>query len=320
MPEAGKKIEFAMDHATITSINSHVVPTYVESQENYWNEVFAGGSTRDDTKEKSEEIEKESFTFQISPELSLDIHQNAVDLTDTEMHKISINDLQRMLRIEDLALGLSSEEIQRRRPFGLNEITPKKESPIVLHFLRCQVGGFSPLLFVAAILCELAYIIQVTNGSGIEPYDNMYLGFVLLFVALFQGTALFVQETRAANVTKAIMSMLSLKASVLRDGKDKDIDAKYLVCGDIVKLSAGDRVPADVRILTSENCKVDNSALSGESEPQSLVVPMTSENPLESRNIAFNGTMVIEGSATGIVVSIGDETVLGKIARIVVHM
>merc|ERR1712223_1265319 len=101
---------------------------------------------------------------------------------------------------------------------------------------------------------------------------------------------------------------------VRRDGKKMDIEAKELTLGDIVDVQFGDRIPADIRVLDSRGFKVDNSSLTGESEPQTRSPDFTHENPLETRNLAFFSTNAVEGTATGIVVNVGDNTVMGRIA------
>lgn len=105
---------------------------------------------------------------------------------------------------------------------------------------------------------------------------------------------------------------------VVREGVIKKILATKLVPGDIVELKMGDKMPADVRIIQSREMKVDNSALTGESDPLLRTVECTCpDNPLETKNLAFLGTLCKEGSGKGIVVAIGDRTIMGQIANLV---
>ena len=90
------------------------------------------------------------------------------------------------------------------------------------------------------------------------------------------------------------------------------VKAEELTFGDIIEVKFGDRMPADVRILEARGFKVDNSSLTGESEPQSRSPEFTHENPLETKNLAFFSTNAVEGTARGIVINIGDNTVMGK--------
>lgn len=103
-------------------------------------------------------------------------------------------------------------------------------------------------------------------------------------------------------------------AVVVRNGQKSEITAEEVVVGDIVEIKGGDRIPADIRIIEASGCKVDNSSLTGESEPQVRSPEMTNENPLETRNIAFFSTNCVEGTAKGIVIRTGDRTVMGRIA------
>merc|ERR1712209_123109 len=109
-------------------------------------------------------------------------------------------------------------------------------------------------------------------------------------------------------------NMVPQYALAIRDGEKVELKAEELTLGDIIEVKFGDRVPADIRVLESRNFKVDNSSLTGESEPQSRSPEFTHENPLETKNLAFFSTNAVEGTATGIVIAIGDDTMMGRIA------
>lgn len=109
-------------------------------------------------------------------------------------------------------------------------------------------------------------------------------------------------------------NFLPPKTIVHRDGKINEIDAATLVVGDVIDVKLGDKLPADIRLCTNEKLKVDNAPLTGESEPIGRTVDCTDENPLETKNLAFFGTLAVEGTATGVVVNTGDDTVFGRIA------
>lgn len=94
-----------------------------------------------------------------------------------------------------------------------------------------------------------------------------------------------------------------------REGEKLQLPTENLVVGDIVEVKGGDRIPADIRIVESMGFKVDNASLTGESEPQSRSTECTSDNPLETRNLAFFSTNAVEGTAVGVVVATGDRTV-----------
>lgn len=102
----------------------------------------------------------------------------------------------------------------------------------------------------------------------------------------------------------------------VREGSEVKILAKKLVVGDVVKVRAGDKVPADIRILSSNEMKVDNSPFTGEAEPLLRITECTNKNPLETDNLAFFGTLCKEGSGKGVVINIGDHTLLGMISNL----
>ena len=101
---------------------------------------------------------------------------------------------------------------------------------------------------------------------------------------------------------------------MLREGKKLTLKVDEVVVGDIIEVKFGDRIPADMRIIESRGFKVDNSSLTGESEPQPRTPEPTHDNPLETRNLAFFSTNAVEGTAVGIVINTGDNTVMGRIA------
>uniref|UniRef100_A0A5F8H2G3 Sodium/potassium-transporting ATPase subunit alpha n=1 Tax=Monodelphis domestica TaxID=13616 RepID=A0A5F8H2G3_MONDO len=198
---------------------------------------------------------------------------------------------------------------------GLNVLTPFKDTPEIIKFLKQMVGGFSSLLWAGAILCFIAYVIEFTKDSSVSM-DNLFLGIVLVLVVILTGMFAYYQEAKSTNIIGSISKMIPRKALVIRDGEKKEIPAEELVVGDIVEIKGGDQIPADIRILDSQGCKVDNSSLTGESEPQLRSCHFTHENPLETKNIGFYSTTCLEGTATGIVINTGDRTIIGRIASL----
>jgi len=169
------------------------------------------------------------------------------------------------------------------------------------------------LLWLGAVLCFLAYSIQATTLEE-PPDDNLYLGVVLTFVVVITGIFSFYQENKSSKIMESFASLVPQYALCLRDGEKITIKAEELTLGDIVEVKFGDRIPADLRVLESKGFKVDNSSLTGESEPQSRGPEFTHENPLETKNLAFFSTNAVEGTAKGMVINIGDWTVMGRIA------
>merc|ERR1711962_1123359 len=152
-------------------------------------------------------------------------------------------------------------------------------------------------------------------GYEEPPDDNLYLGIVLSAVVTVTGVFSYYQESKSAKIMEGFKNLVPQKAMVRRNnGKREEIDAVDLTLGDIVDIKFGDRCPADLRVLECRGFKVDNSSLTGESEPQARCPDFTHENPLETKNLAFFSTNAVEGTAVGMVVNIGDNTVMGRIA------
>jgi sodium/potassium-transporting ATPase subunit alpha len=144
----------------------------------------------------------------------------------------------------------------------------------------------------------------------------LYLGVILLFVVLVTAIFSFTQESKAASVMKGFQNLVPQNCKVCRGGNVRVIPATELVVGDIVHIRAGDKIPADLRIIFCQDLKVNNSALTGESEAQPRSAECTDKNPLETHNLAFYTSLATEGDAVGVVIRTGDHTVLGKIASL----
>ena len=196
---------------------------------------------------------------------------------------------------------------------GLNELTPPKTTPEWVKFCKNLFGGFAMLLWTGSILCFIAYAISVSSLDD-APKDNLWLGISLAIVCVITGVFSYYQEHKSSKIMESFKNMIPPLAVVLRNGELKTIQAKQLVIGDIIDVKFGDRLPADIRVLKASNFKVDNSSLTGESEPQSRSPDKTSESPLETKNIAFFSTNAVEGTCRGLVIRTGDKTVMGRIA------
>ena len=140
---------------------------------------------------------------------------------------------------------------------------------------------------------------------------------VIIATALYS----FSQQQSSGKIFKSFRNMIPQETLVLRDGQQKRIPADQLVLGDVVMCRGGERIPADIRIIHCEGMKVDNSSLTGESEPQSRSTEASNQAvPLEARNIAFFSTSCVDGNGIGLVIAIGDQTVMGKIAKLVTNI
>merc|ERR1740122_348278 len=232
---------------------------------------------------------------------------------ELDVHKVSVDELCKRWNT-NVANGLTDDQSKANiEKFGLNQLTPPPTTPEWVKFCKNLFSGFAMLLWIGAILCYIAYGIQASAYEE-PPDDNLYLGVVLTAVVVVTGVFSYYQESKSSKIMESFKNLVPQYALAIRDGEKVNIKAQELTLGDVIEVKFGDRMPADMRVVESTGMKVDNSSLTGESEPQSRSNENTHENPLETKNIAFFSTNVVEGTAKGVVINIGDNTVMGRIA------
>ena len=232
---------------------------------------------------------------------------------ELDVHRVPIDELCKRWNT-NVKTGLTDAQAKENlEKFGLNQLTPPPTTPEWVKFCQNLFSGFAMLLWIGAILCYIAYGIQASAFEE-PPDDNLYLGIVLTAVVVVTGVFSYYQESKSSKIMESFKNLVPQHALVRRNGEKITIKAEEIAIGDIVEVKFGDRIPADIRILESRQFKVDNSSLTGESEPQARNHEFTNENPLETKNLGFFSTNAVEGTAVGMVVSIGDGTVMGRIA------
>ena len=210
--------------------------------------------------------------------------------------------------LESRLSGLSAAEVEARlKRDGLNEIArEKRPSPL----MRLWDNVKNPLVILLIALGVLSYLTGDLRAT------------IVIFVMVVLGVVLrFFQEMRADNAAEKLKAMVNTTATVVRDGKDAEVPLKMLVPGDIIRLAAGDMVPADVRVLSAKDLFLNQAALTGESLPvEKKAAPASADvqNPLDLPNICFLGSNVESGTATGVVVHTGDRTYFGSLAASIV--
>jgi len=230
-------------------------------------------------------------------------------------HKVTLQELCASLET-NLESGLTDAIVKRNfARDGPNALTPPKQTPEWVKFLKQLFGGFAMLLWIGSVLCFFAFGIRSIREKD-PAKDELYLGIVLAFVVIVTGIFSYYQESKSSKIMESFKKMVPQEAVVLRDGEKRNINATECVLGDVIYVKFGDRVPADIRVVEARGFKVDNSSLTGESEPQSRGPDCTHDNPLETKNLAFFSTNAVEGTCKGIVVQIGDNTVMGRIANL----
>merc|ERR1719266_1916066 len=240
--------------------------------------------------------------------------QNLKKELELDVHKVEKEELFKRWGVTDPTRGLTeSQAAANLAEYGPNALTPPPTTPEWVKFCKNLFSGFAMLLWIGAILCFIAYTIQATNFEE-PPDDNLYLGIVLTVVVVVTGIFSYYQESKSSKIMEGFKNLVPQYALAIREGEKVNLKAEELTIGDIIEVKFGDRVPADMRVIEARNFKVDNSSLTGESEPQSRSNEYTHENPLETKNLAFFSTNAVEGTAKGMVVNIGDHTVMGRIA------
>ncbi|KKG18029.1 ATPase [Methanosarcina sp. 2.H.T.1A.6] len=223
-------------------------------------------------------------------------------------HLISLPEF--LKRFETDENGLNEQEATRRlQECGPNILEEAGKESILKRYVRQFRNFFAVLLTVGAILSFL--------GEYLDPgQGNIYIGVALFAVVLLNGTFTFVQEYQAAKTMESFRQLLPPHAKVFRDGKVRDVLASELVAGDVVLIEEGDKVPADGRLIETNSLKVDNSTLTGESEPQLRSLECTNSNLLECRNMVFSGTLVQSGNGKAVVFGTGQDTQIGSLATL----
>jgi Ca2+-transporting ATPase len=210
--------------------------------------------------------------------------------------------------------GLTSVQAKiRLQEYGPNVLPAAKTASVTEKFLAQFKNLFNVVLLLASAL-------SFFSGWVYSDPSSLQMGFAVLGVVLVNACFSIVQEHRAEKAVQAISRLIPTNAKVVRDGGLCEVNVSELVPGDMVTLEEGDRVPADVRLLSAFETSVDNSILTGESEPQRRFATMVPTTPIESvadyQNIVFAGTTVVSGVAKGIVLATGKDTQFGKIVSL----
>lgn len=211
----------------------------------------------------------------------------------------------------DIKQGLSSKEVEKRlHSFGKNELeVHQKES-----LLKKVMGQLKdPMIIVLLIAAVLSYV-----SSGFEDWIDSV---IILLIVVVNAVISITQENNASKSLEALQKMSAPLAKVIREGKLEHLDTANLVPGDIIELEAGDLVPADARILSVANLKVDESAMTGESVPVNKkdIDSLPEETVLADRkNILISSTVITNGRATCVVTDTGMKTEVGRIANLLI--
>ncbi len=216
--------------------------------------------------------------------------------------------------------GLSEDEAAESHAVnGANKVTKGKRKSLAEKILGAFINPFTAILLCLAIVSAVTDMLFPHFGLfGCEAEDfNPVTVVIILTMVTISGVLRFVQESRSGSAAEKLLAMITTTCTVTRKGAPKTETAlEDVVVGDIIHLSAGDMIPADVRILEAKDLFVSQASLTGESEPieKTAFVSKKEENVTDYANIAFMGSSVISGSATAVAVSVGDNTIFGSMA------
>ena len=214
------------------------------------------------------------------------------------------------------ALGLVDDQVEENRDaYGENVITKGQEDSMIKKIYESIINPFTVILLVIALVSFITNVWLAKPGEQ-DPTTSI----IIVILVLISGGIRFIQELRSDKAASNLSRMIVNTATVLRDGSEQEIPINEIVVGDVIKLSAGDMIPADVVLIDSRDFFVQQSGLTGESDAVEKVCLRKADSQnldslLESESLAFMGTNVISGRATALVLVVGDETMMGAIEQ-----
>ena len=214
------------------------------------------------------------------------------------------------------ALGLVDDQVEEKRDaYGENVITKGQEDSMIKKIYESIINPFTVILLVIALVSFITNVWLAKPGEQ-DPTTSI----IIVTLVLISGGIRFIQELRSDKAASNLSRMIVNTATVLRDGSEQEIPIDEIVVGDVIKLSAGDMIPADVVLIDSRDFFVQQSGLTGESDAVEKVCLRKADSQnldslLESESLAFMGTNVISGRATALVLVVGDETMMGAIEQ-----
>jgi magnesium-transporting ATPase (P-type) len=235
---------------------------------------------------------------------------------EVDEHKLSVAEVafrygtDLIIEVPESSAGLTVEEAAARLTRnGYNALTPPLTRSEYIKFL---VHFLDPLILLLVLASILAFI----SFGLTKDVTNAILAGVLIVLVIFSSTMAYIQERRASDVINSIKQSLPSTAKVRRSGMELSIPASELVVGDIVHLTIGNRIPADIRITSSSDLKVEMSQITGESDAILCTPIKQSDLVAEARCVLFSTSLVMQGSCYGIVIRTGDEALIGCIAKL----
>ncbi|WEV70644.1 magnesium-translocating P-type ATPase [Lactobacillus sp. ESL0785] len=221
-----------------------------------------------------------------------------------------------LARLHASSNGLSTKQAKKNREeYGSNKIASNKHDSKLRFLAEAFITPFTLVLLVLATLSLCTDYLFVPAGQ-----KDLSTVIIMLTMVIISGITSFVQNVKSSNAVNSLLKMVSVTTDIIRDGKDQEIATDKVVVGDVIRLAAGDMVPADMRLLSSKDLFCSSSSLNGESSP---VEKMATKKPgigqdrdyLDYPNILYEGTTIVSGAGLGVVFATGSHTMFGKLAH-----
>ena len=209
----------------------------------------------------------------------------------------------------------SADARQRLEKFGPNEVAKKQTNTRIQFLIQSFLTPFTIVLLILATISFFSEYLFVPASQ-----KDLSTTLIMLIMVLISGVTGYIQNIKTNNAVEDLLNIVSVTTNIRRNGENIELPTKDVVIGDIINLSAGDMVPADMRLLKTKDLFCSASSLNGESEPTEKIAnahPKSDElkNYLDYPNIAYEGTTIVSGSGIGVVFATGEKTVFGKIAQ-----
>lgn len=237
-------------------------------------------------------------------------------LLDSRIKKYAYRDIKEIYRdIGATPDGLSSEQVESmREKYGKNGFAERKNDTILHRLRRAFINPFNVILFILAMVSLVTDVLLASNFAR-----NATTAVIIFSMILISGAIRLIQELRAKNAADQLDRLIHESVTVKRDGELMEIPAEELVVGDLVLFSAGDRIPADIRLTKVTDLFLSQAAITGESailEKNSRTKSYAEHETLtQLENLAFMATTVISGKGEGIVLAVGTDTLYGSFTK-----
>ncbi|MFU2362701.1 MAG: HAD-IC family P-type ATPase, partial [Clostridiales bacterium] len=228
-------------------------------------------------------------------------------------YTLSTKEVERQMQT-NIEFGLNEKQVEdKQNKFGLNKLEEKKKESIIIKFVK-QFNDF--MIIILIITSIISAVVAKLEGSN-DYFDSI----IIIAIVVFNAIMGLVQEAKAEKSLEALKKMTAPTCKVKRDGKICTIKSEQIVPGDIVLLEAGNYVPADCRLISSSNLKIEESSLTGETVPvlKDANCMLKEKTALgDMVNMAFSTTIVVNGHGEAIVTETGMNTKVGKIAKMII--